>query len=87
MQKAVRWPCNVCNKGVCNNSIQSISCQKWVCKKCSGLMSGMSKAIVIYMYRVFENVSLQWAEMRMVRWMGYVKVKDRVRSKDLSQRL
>jgi len=28
MQKAVRWPCGVCRKGACNNSIQCTSCQK-----------------------------------------------------------
>jgi len=28
-QKAVRWPCGVCRKGVGNNSIQCTSCQKW----------------------------------------------------------
>ena len=35
-QKAVRWPCGVCDKGICNNSIQCTSCQKWVHRKCSG---------------------------------------------------
>jgi len=29
-QKAVRWPCAVCGRGVGNNSIQCTSCQKWV---------------------------------------------------------
>jgi len=28
-QKAVRWPCGVCNKGVGSNSLQCSSCQKW----------------------------------------------------------
>jgi len=32
-------------------------------------------------------VALQWAEMRMVRWMCDIKVKDRVPSKELRQRL
>jgi len=36
-QKAVRWPCRVCSKGVCGNSLQCTSCQKWVHKKCSGI--------------------------------------------------
>jgi len=31
-QKAVRWPCRVCSKGVGSNSIQCSSCQKWVHK-------------------------------------------------------
>ena len=29
-QKAARWPCGVCSKGVGSNSIQCSSCQKWV---------------------------------------------------------
>jgi len=31
-QKAVRWPCGVCSKGVGSNSLQCKSCQKWVHK-------------------------------------------------------
>ena len=27
-QKAVRWPCGVCGRGVGNNSIQCTSCKK-----------------------------------------------------------
>ena len=27
-QKAVRWPCGVCSKGVGSNSLQCTSCQK-----------------------------------------------------------
>ena len=34
-----------------------------------------------------NEVALQRAEMRMVRWMCNVKVKDRVPSKDLRERL
>jgi len=34
-QKAVRWPCGVCSKGVGSNSLQCTSCQQWVHKKCS----------------------------------------------------
>jgi len=29
-QKAVRWPCGVCSKGVGSNSLQCTNCQKWV---------------------------------------------------------
>jgi len=36
-QKAVRWPCGVCGRGVGNNSIQCTSCKKWVHKKCSSI--------------------------------------------------
>jgi len=39
MQKAARWPCGVCGRGVGNNSVQSTSCQKWVYKKFSGIKS------------------------------------------------
>jgi len=35
MQKAARWPCGVCGRGVGSNSIQCTSCQKCVHKKCS----------------------------------------------------
>jgi len=34
-QKAVRWPCDVCGRGICNNSIQCTSYQKWVHRKFS----------------------------------------------------
>ena len=36
-QKAVRWSCGVCGRGVANNSIQCTSCKKWVHRKCSGI--------------------------------------------------
>jgi len=42
-QKAVRWPCEVCSKGVGSNSLQCTGCQKWVRKKCSGIKGSMSK--------------------------------------------
>ena len=42
-QKAVRWPCEVCSKGVGSNSLQCNGCQKWVHKKCSGIKGSMSK--------------------------------------------
>jgi len=34
-----------------------------------------------------NEVELQWAEMRMVRWMRGIKLKDRAPSKELRQRL
>jgi len=43
MQKAVRWPCGVCSKGVGSNSLQCTCCQKLAHKKCSGIKSTMSK--------------------------------------------
>jgi len=42
-QKAVRWPCGVCSKGVGSNSLQCTSCQKcfdavgWAAGRASGL--------------------------------------------------
>jgi len=54
-QKAVRWPCGVCSKGVGSNSLQLNSCQKWVHKKCSGIKGSMSKVAVIYLQWLFER--------------------------------
>jgi len=45
MQKAVRWPCGICGRGVGNNSIQCTSCKKWVHRKCSGIKGSMYKVI------------------------------------------
>jgi len=44
-QKAVRWPCGVCDRGICNNSIQCTNCQKWVHRKCSGIKGSMYKVM------------------------------------------
>jgi len=48
MQKAARWPCSVCGRGVGNNAIQCTTCQKWVHKKCDikGCMSKVMKSFV-----------------------------------------
>ena len=43
VQKAARWPCGVCGKGVGSNSIKCTSCHKWVHKKCSGINGSMYK--------------------------------------------
>jgi len=43
MQKAVRWPCGVCGRGIGNISIQCISCQKWIHRKCSGIKVACAK--------------------------------------------
>jgi len=43
MQKAVRWSCSVCGRGVDNNSIQCTSCRKLVHRKCSGTKGSMCK--------------------------------------------
>jgi len=46
MQKAARWPCGVCGRGVSNNTVQCSSYQKWVHKKCTGAKGSMSKVEV-----------------------------------------
>jgi len=50
-QKAVRWPCGVCSKGVGNNSLQCTSCQKRVHNKCSGIKGSKSKVIKSFICR------------------------------------
>ena len=50
-QKAVRWPCGVCGRGVGNNSIQCTNCQKWVHKKCSGIKGSMYKVMKSFISR------------------------------------
>jgi len=50
-QKAVRWPCGVCSKGVGSNSLQCTSCQKWVHKKCSGINGSMLKVAKSFICR------------------------------------
>jgi len=51
MQKAVRWPCGVCGRGVGNNSIQCTSCQKWVHRKCSAIKDSMYKVMKTFICR------------------------------------
>ena len=46
MQKAIRWPCGVCGRGVGNNSIQCSSCKKWVHMKCSGIKGSMYNKVM-----------------------------------------
>ena len=50
-QKAVRWPCGVCSKGVGSNLIQCTSCRKLVHKKCSGIKGSMSKVTKSFICR------------------------------------
>jgi len=45
VQKAARWLCGVCGRGVGSNSMQCTSCRKWVHKKCSGMKGSMYKVI------------------------------------------
>jgi len=51
MQKAVRWPCGVCGRGVGSNAIQSTRCQKWVHKKFSGIKGSMYKVMKSFICR------------------------------------
>jgi len=45
VQKATRWLCGVCGRGVGSNSIQCTSCHKWVRKKCIGIKCSMYKVM------------------------------------------
>ena len=55
MQKAARWPCGVCGRGVGSNSIQCASCHKWVHKKCSGIKGSMYKVMKSFICRGCSN--------------------------------
>jgi len=55
MQKAVRWPCGVCGRGIGNNSIQCTSWQKWVHGKCSGIKGNMYKKMKTFVCRGCMN--------------------------------
>ena len=65
-QKAVRWPCGVCSKGVGSNSLQCTNCKKWVHKKCSGIKGSMPKVAKSFICRGCLNpvtsaqVALVW---------------------------
>ena len=55
LQKAPRWPCGVCGRGVGSNSIQCTSCHKWVHKKCSGIKGSMYKVMRSFICRGCSN--------------------------------
>jgi len=55
-QKAARWPCGVCGRGVGGNSIQCTSCQKWVHRKCSGIEGSMYKVMRSFICRGCSNL-------------------------------
>jgi len=55
MQKAVRWPCGVCGRGVGNYSIPCTSCQKWVDRKCSDIKNSMYKMMKEFVCRGCVN--------------------------------
>ena len=48
---SVLLPCGVGGRGVGSNSIQCISCQKWVHKKCSGIKGSMTKVMKSFICR------------------------------------
>ena len=45
MEDSGKFPCGVCRKGVGNNSILCVTCNKWVHKRCSGV-SGVLHSVV-----------------------------------------
>ena len=57
MQKAARWPCGVCGRGVSNNSIQCTSCYKWV-HKCSGIKGSVYKVMWSFICRGCSNPAI-----------------------------
>jgi len=54
-QKAVRWPCGVCGRGVGNNSTCCTTRQKWVDRKCSGIKGSMHKVMKTFVCRCCVN--------------------------------
>ena len=55
VQKAARWPCGVCGRGVGSNSIQCTCCHKWVHKKCTGIKGSVYKVMWSFIYRGCSN--------------------------------
>ena len=45
LQKAARWLCGVCSRGVGSNTIQCTSCEKWIHKKCGDIKGSMYKVM------------------------------------------
>ena len=54
-QKAVRWLCGVCCRGVGNNSIQCTNCKKWVHRKCSRIKGSLNKVMKSFICRGCVN--------------------------------
>jgi len=55
LQKAARWPCGVCGRGVGSNSIQCTRCHKCIHKKCSGIKARMDKVMRSFICRGCSN--------------------------------
>ena len=56
VQKAAKWLCGVCGRGVGSNSIQCTSCHKWVHKKCRGIKGSMYKVVRSFICRGCSNL-------------------------------
>jgi len=55
VQKAARWPCGVCGRGVGSNSVQCMSCQEVLYKKCNGIKGSMYKVMRSFICRGCSN--------------------------------
>ena len=99
-QKAVRWPCGVCSKGQNPNwleQVRAVGTTAYQYKDVSLIMRGrlysscvrnsMLHGSETWPVRKENVVALQRAEMRMVRWICGIKLKNRFRSKELRERL
>ena len=59
VQKAARWPCGVCGRGVgSSSSIQCTSCHKWVHNNCSGIKGGMYRVMRSFVCRGCLNPAI-----------------------------
>jgi len=54
-RNAVKQRCDVCGRGIGNNSIWCTSCQKWVHRKCSGIKGSMYKVMKTFVCRGCMN--------------------------------
>jgi len=68
VQKAARWPCVVCVRGVGSNSIQYTSCQKWVHKKCSGINGSTYKVMKLFICRGCFNPVISTSRSKCRYW-------------------
>jgi len=55
LQKAARWPCGSCGRGIGSNSIQCTSCPKWVHTKCSHIKGSMYEVMRSFICRGCSN--------------------------------
>jgi len=84
-QKAVKWPCGVRQLvPLLTNKDISLTVRGRLYSSC--VQSSMLHGSETWCVRRENEVALQRAEMRMVRWMCGVKLQDRVPSKGLRER-